>query len=190
MSTSAATLLHPESRPAEAVALVRPVAADRVNPRRRWLPAVSMLTGSLVVLAGAGLALSRSGDASGAVRSVEMPAPAVTTAGGPLAVTLSGPGDVTVLNQVYEPGKDSGWHAHPGIHAVAVLSGSLTIYDEGCARHTYGPGESYVGGQLTHLVRNETGVPVEMVVTYLNPAGPHDSNRRVAPPAGCAASGS
>lgn len=190
MSVSAPTLLRPESRSAQTVAPTRPVALDRSTPRRRWLPAVSMLTGGMILVAGAGLALAPSGGGSAAVRSVEMPAPAVALAAGPLAVTLSGPGDVTVLNQVYEPGKDSGWHAHPGIHAVAVQSGSLTIYDDSCVRHTYGPGESYVGGQLTHLVRNETAAPVEMVVTYLNPAGPHNSNRGMEPPAGCVFAGS
>jgi quercetin dioxygenase-like cupin family protein len=190
MSASTPTLLRPQTPTSETVAPVRVLETVPAMPARRRLSALTMLAGGLAFLAGTGLALGQfsGGDA---VRSVEMAAPApLAPVAGPLAITLSGPGDVTVLNQTYEAGKDSGWHAHPGIHAVAVLSGELTIYDEACVRHTYAAGESYVGGQLTHLVRNETALPVEMVVTYMNPAGPHDSNMRRAAPAGCVVAGS
>jgi quercetin dioxygenase-like cupin family protein len=90
--------------------------------------------------------------------------------GGPGSLTLSGPGDVNVLKVAYEPGQSSGWHTHAGIHAVAVLSGTLTVYDGQCQAQHYGPGRPYIGGQELHLARNETAAPVEMVVTYLNPS--------------------
>ena len=187
MSASTTTIERPAPvAPVPVVDLDRSDVAATQSPRprpgSRWIPVASMLAGGLVLLTSAGLVASTLGDAQPApvATAVATAAPA-----GPLALTISGPGDVTVLHQVYEAGKDSGWHAHAGIHAVAVLSGTLTIYDEGCRRETFGPGQSYVGGQANHLVRNETAAPVDMVVTYMNPAGPHESNRQMAPPAGC-----
>jgi len=102
----------------------------------------------------------------------------------PMAITLSAR-DVSVVTQVYEPGEDSGWHAHSGIHAVAVSSGSLTVYDSQCRAQTFGPGQPYVGGQDLHLVRNGTAAPVEMAVTYLSPSAGNGPTRHLPPPAGC-----
>jgi quercetin dioxygenase-like cupin family protein len=101
-----------------------------------------------------------------------------------MAITLSAR-DVSVVTQVYEPGQESGWHSHAGIHAVAVISGVLTVYDSECRPQTFEPGRPYVGGQQPHLVRNETGAPVVMTVTYLNPSAPTTSTRHQPPPDGC-----
>ena len=100
--------------------------------------------------------LVRSGDEA---RPVPQQIPTgAAVAGDRLAVTLSAR-DVSVVTQVYEPGATSGWHSHPGIHAVAVLEGTLTVYDSQCRSESYGPGRPYVGGQQPHLVRNETRPP-------------------------------
>lgn len=70
----------------------------------------------------------------------------------------------------YAPGQSSGWHRHPGLHLVTIVSGTLTAYDRDCTAATYGPGQSYLGGDEPHLARNENEVTLEMAVTYL-PAG-------------------
>ena len=67
----------------------------------------------------------------------------------------------------YAPGQSSGWHRHPGLHLVTVMSGTLTVYDGECTATTYGAGQEYVGGEEPHLARNETEVTLEMTVTYL-----------------------
>ncbi|MDQ4097310.1 MAG: hypothetical protein M3144_05515, partial [Actinomycetota bacterium] len=90
----------------------------------------------------------------------------------PGAITIGGSGDITVLNTTYEPGQSSGWHTHRGIHAVAIVSGEITVYDQNCIRRAYGPNEPYIGGQYLHLIRNEGTQPAAMVVTYMNPAQP------------------
>ncbi len=117
-------------------------------------------------------------------RASDRPQPAA--AGDPGAITLSAR-DVSVVTQVYGPGEDSGWHSHPGIHAVAVVSGTLTVYDDQCRRETFEPGRPYVGGQQPHLVRNESDAPVTLAVTFLNPSTPSRSTERLGPPAGCTA---
>lgn len=141
-------------------------------PARRVAPVVAMV-GGLVVLARAATILAGASPGRGAALAAD-----------PYAITLS-TRDVAVVTQVYEPGQSSGWHDHPGVHAVAVLSGALTVYDRDCRRQTFVPGRPYVGGQQPHLVRNEDDAPVTMIVTYLNPSAPTNSTEHVAGPAGC-----
>jgi hypothetical protein len=45
-------------------------------------------------------------------------------------------GTITVRSASYEPGDNSGWHRHLGVHVVTVLSGRLTIYDGQCVATT------------------------------------------------------
>jgi quercetin dioxygenase-like cupin family protein len=113
--------------------------------------------------------------AEAAAPAVEAPAPAATVRAG----------DVGVHTLTYEPGQSSGWHVHTGLHAVAVLSGTLTVYDGDCSAEVYEPGESYVGGQELHLVRNETPIPTEMVVTAISVSGPVGAAGPRPAPDGC-----
>lgn len=114
------------------------------------------------------------------------PGPASPPAAPAAGLTIQGPGDITVLNMTYEPGETTGWHAHRGIHAVAILAGELAVYDAGCVRTTYGPDNPYIGGQQLHLIRNETGAPVPMVVTYLNPVTASQPAHVITTPPACA----
>ncbi len=165
-----------------------PTATAATVARRRPIgPALAMVAGVLVLAVAATLTATtiRTGRADGAraERAAEVPAaPEVPV--DPTAISLS-ERDVSIVTQVYDPGHDSGWHSHPGIHAVAVISGELTVYDGQCRPTTYGPGRPYVGGRELHLVRNEAAVPVEMSVTYLSPSVATESTRRLTPPAGC-----
>jgi quercetin dioxygenase-like cupin family protein len=99
----------------------------------------------------------------------------------------TGPVDMELQVLTYGPGQTSGWHLHPGVHLVTVLSGTLTVYDAECQARIYGPGQPYVGGEELHLARNETDAPVEMAVTYVTRAGAPRHSLRVAQPAppGC-----
>ncbi|MDP1804984.1 MAG: cupin domain-containing protein, partial [Acidimicrobiales bacterium] len=105
----------------------------------------------------------------------------------PSGIALGGPADVTMQSATYAPGQTSGWHSHTGMHAVMVLSGTVTFYDSQCQARSYGRGEIYVGGQDVHVVRNETVEPAEVAVTYLFPAGRSHTSFQVdaRPAAGC-----
>ena len=142
--------------------------------RTRMWPVLAMAAG--LVFVGAALAVVHLYSGSGA-------APAQAS----YAVTLGGPADVTVQSATYGPGQTSGWHSHTGMHAVMVLSGTVTFYDSQCQARSYGPGEIYVGGQDVHVVRNETVEPAEVAVTYLFPAGQSHTTFHVdsPAPAGC-----
>jgi quercetin dioxygenase-like cupin family protein len=116
-------------------------------------------------------------------RALDAPAPPAKVA----AIVISRPEEVEVHMSTYQPGQSSSWHRHTGLHAVAVVSGTLTVYGPDCQAHAYGPGEAYVGGQSVHLARNETDQPLEMAVTYLFPAGSSMEEFLIqdSPPAGC-----
>lgn len=149
--------------------------AERATRRRRWpLPAV---VGGLAVVVG-----------STAVALVAEPAHARR----PVApVTAAAPGTAAPLpnigtaSETYEPGHSSGWHVHPGVHSVVVLSGTLTIYDEHCVRTDYGPGETYLGGNAPHLARNERADDLNVAITYVYSATSGAPGTPVAAPAGC-----
>ena len=167
--------------PATSAAHATPAAPVR---RRSMGPVLAMVAGVVVLAIAAALTTTtlRSGSADRA--RAELAAPLSGAPADLAAISLS-ERDVSIVTQVYEPGHDSGWHSHPGIHAVAVVSGELTVYDAQCRPTTYGPGRPYVGGRELHLVRNEAAVPVEMSVTYLNPSAPTEATRRHAGPTGC-----
>lgn len=67
----------------------------------------------------------------------------------------------------------SGWHSHPGIVLVTVLSGTVTFYQSDCSFAANGPGMSFVEANgATGLARNESATtPAVVYVTYIVPAG-------------------
>lgn len=94
--------------------------------------------------------------------------------------------DVGTTDVTYEPGHSSGWHVHPGVHSVVVLSGTLTVYDEECGRREFGPGETYLGGDRPHLARNEAPDVLRFAVTYVFDHGSPIAPGKVVPaPAPC-----
>ena len=93
---------------------------------------------------------------------------------------------VVVTDGAYPAGHSSGWHVHPGLHSVVVLAGSLTIYDETCEPHDFGPGDSYLGGDRPHLVRNDRAAQATYVVTYAGRSAAGAGSRTTMPaPASC-----
>ena len=137
----------------------------------KWKTASLVMLGVVAILLAAGVSRLGPGHA-------DMP-------GADPGIVLRGPGDLAVVTQVYEPGQTSGWHTHAGLHAVAVVTGELTVYDGECRPQRVVAGEPYVGGRELHLARNETAERVDMVVTYLNAVG--TASPHVGAPAGCPA---
>lgn len=152
------------------------------NDRSRQSSALGLIVAGLAVLALAGGLLATVPHPRKPPSAAPSAAPASPTSATSDGLTIQSPGDITVLNMTYAPGQSSGWHHHRGIHAVAVISGELTVYDQDCVAHTYGAGDAYIGGQLPHLVRNEGTEPATMVVTYFNPTGPTPATVAPSPP--------
>jgi quercetin dioxygenase-like cupin family protein len=75
----------------------------------------------------------------------------------------------------------SGWHSHPGMVLVTVVSGGLSFYDEHCKATAYSAGSAFVeSGDDPGLVRNESATTAAVVnVTYVVPAGTPNSGLRI-----------
>jgi len=98
----------------------------------------------------------------------------------------SGPSDFIVQDVVYAPGGHTGWHSHPGILLISVVSGSIEWYDSRCRKHVYNAGDSLTETTQTHYVRNvDTVNNAHFMVTYVIAKG---QPRRIDQPApACAA---
>jgi quercetin dioxygenase-like cupin family protein len=92
----------------------------------------------------------------------------------PFTVTAK-PGDLTVLQAKVMPGGNFGWHTHRAPVAVAVLGGTLTLYDSSdpkCAAQRITAGHGFIeAANHVHLARNEGTAPVRLLVVYLG--APH-----------------
>ena len=143
-------------------------STDVPRPAEHRWPAFLMASGLLLVLAAGGLL------AAGGRRTV--PAPDSATRPFP---------SVGTATSSYGPGHTSGWHVHPGVHTVVVLSGTLTIYDDNCVRTDYGPGQSYLGGATPHVARNEALEVLDVAITFVYRAPAENPGRAVPAPTGC-----
>jgi quercetin dioxygenase-like cupin family protein len=142
-----------------------------------------------IVLA-AGLATA--GIASGAARA---PISAQVLGGAqvvkPLNVKVAKSTDLLFLKATVLPGGNFGWHTHRSAVAVAVLAGTLTLYDSAsanCAAEQITTGHGFVEpANHVHLARNEGKTPVRLLVAYLG--APHGKTPDVpaAQPAKCSA---
>lgn len=128
--------------------------APRPTPRRGMALTATGLGAAIAAALGLALVIDRGG------APASNPGPALrernTVAEAPSELMLT-----------YAPGQTSGWHVHPGVHEVTVLSGFLTIYREDCQRRTYGPGDRYVGGPDRHMALNESAERLEMAVRWI-----------------------
>jgi quercetin dioxygenase-like cupin family protein len=107
----------------------------------------------------------------------------------PYTIEVAKPGDIVVASAKVSPGASFGWHSHRAAVAVAVVRGTLTLYDTdnpGCAAQRVHVGQGFVEQpNHVHLARNETGHTVRVLVTYLG--APHGESPDVPAqrPAGC-----
>jgi quercetin dioxygenase-like cupin family protein len=79
------------------------------------------------------------------------------------------------------PGGTSGWHTHPGMSLVTVISGEITLYEASlCTARRLTAGQTFVdeGGDHVHLVRNETASPTQLgAVQLVQPGVPGRTDR-------------
>ncbi len=83
------------------------------------------------------------------------------------AMTLVGHEVLGVETMTYPPAHSRAWGEDIGLHAVAVIAGTLTVHGFGAAPASYGPGQGYVAGWAPYRAVNDGPVPVEVVVTLL-----------------------
>jgi len=88
----------------------------------------------------------------------------------------TGPSDLYVQSNVWQPGGSTGWHTHPGHSLIIVAAGTVTEYqdpDRDCKPHVYTKGMTFVDphGDHAHIIRNEGNVVARTIAIQLIPAG-------------------
>ena len=105
-----------------------------------------------------------------------LPAPAHAVIVQPGAAgAVAGVVDVSEVRTVkfeLAPGGAFPWHQHPGPVWAVVIRGMLTVYTAACDGQPYPAGTTYFDpGNVTHTARNEGDEPVEVIATFMFPAG-------------------
>jgi quercetin dioxygenase-like cupin family protein len=88
------------------------------------------------------------------------------------ADAIGGPAELITLKLTFPPGTVIPWHLHPGTVEGIITAGTLTMYlADGCTA-SYGPGAAViVPAGAVHEEHNEDAVPLEVISTFLQPAG-------------------
>jgi quercetin dioxygenase-like cupin family protein len=106
-------------------------------------------------------------------------------------ISVKKPADVLVVKVKVPPGGSFGWHSHPSYVAVAVTSGTLTLYDSSypnCGPKRFSRGQGFVEPRNhVHLARNEGTKPVTLYATYLGVPLKATPNVPASKPANCPA---
>ena len=80
-----------------------------------------------------------------------------------------GPSTVSIQEGAYATGGANGWHSHPGMVIVTVISGSIIWYDENCNPTTYKAGDSWVEGSQLHGFKVTS--PTTVTATFITAQG-------------------
>jgi quercetin dioxygenase-like cupin family protein len=82
---------------------------------------------------------------------------------------------IMTIRVTFQPGGYSGWHSHPGITIVSVVSGTITSFesdDPTCSPHLIPAGTAVVekhDSSHTRFIRNEGTVPLVFLATHIVP---------------------
>jgi quercetin dioxygenase-like cupin family protein len=98
---------------------------------------------------------------------------AATGNGEPFMVALEtdGPSTFSIQAAAYSAGGQNGWHSHPGLVAVTILSGTIQWYDEDCNPTVYKSGDSWVEGSQIHAFRNIGTGTVQLMASFITAKG-------------------
>lgn len=88
----------------------------------------------------------------------------------------TGPSELYVQSNVWQPGGSTGWHTHPGHSLIIVAAGTVTEYvgpDLDCKPHVYTKGMTFVDphGDHAHIIRNEGDAVARTFAIQLIPEG-------------------
>ncbi|PWU21712.1 MAG: hypothetical protein C5B48_10975 [Candidatus Rokuibacteriota bacterium] len=104
-------------------------------------------------------------------------------------ISVKKPAGLIVVKVKVPPGGSFGWHSHPSAVAVAITSGTLTLYDgsyPNCRPRRFSRGQGFVEQpNHVHLALNEGRTPVMLYATYLGVPHGGPPNVPASPPANC-----
>lgn len=94
---------------------------------------------------------------------------ATTSAGEQFSVELETEGAANMTTQLgsVAAGGHNGWHSHPGLVVITLISGSITWYDENCVPTDYKAGDSWVEGSKPHAYKVTGTTAIQSVAWFI-----------------------
>src|ERR1700674_5345768 len=81
--------------------------------------------------------------------------------------STDGPSTVSVQDGAYSPGGQNGWHAHPGIVILTLVTGSIEWFDANCNHKIYNAGDAWTEGSQIHAFRVLGTTPAHFISTFI-----------------------
>jgi quercetin dioxygenase-like cupin family protein len=82
-----------------------------------------------------------------------------------------GPSTVSTQDAAYGVGGVNGWHSHPGMVAVTLVSGSIQWFDENCVETDYTAGQSWTEGSKLHYFRVVGTAGIHLTAFFITAQG-------------------
>jgi len=82
-------------------------------------------------------------------------------------LTTNGPSDMAVQLGAFAPGGSIGWHSHPGLVTLQLISGTIEWYDETCNATVYKAGDAWTEGSAPHYFRNIGTTTAQVIATFV-----------------------
>jgi quercetin dioxygenase-like cupin family protein len=96
-----------------------------------------------------------------------------------------GPSSVLIQDGSFAPDGYTGWHSHPGVLALTLITGTLDWYDGDCNKKSYKAGDSWTEGSQLHYFKSTSTANIHLMVAYIIAQG--EPNRIDQPAPACAA---
>jgi quercetin dioxygenase-like cupin family protein len=97
-----------------------------------------------------------------------------------------GPSTVSIQDGAILAGGQNGWHTHPGLVIVTLISGSIEWYDADCQTTVYKAGDSWAEGSQLHAFKVLGSNGIHFSAVFITAKGqPLRTDQPVPPP--CAA---
>ena len=109
------------------------------------------------------------------------------TTGGEFKAFLKteGPSSILIQDAAYSEGGVNGWHSHPGLVAVTLITGTIEWYDANCKMTAYQAGDSWTEGSQVHYFKVTGTNSIHLMATFVIAKGLAPRIDQPAPP--CAA---
>jgi len=82
-----------------------------------------------------------------------------------------GPATISTQDAAYTVGGINGWHSHPGMVAVTLISGSIQWFDGNCVETDYNAGDSWTEGSQLHYFRVVGTTGIHLNATFITAQG-------------------
>jgi quercetin dioxygenase-like cupin family protein len=82
-----------------------------------------------------------------------------------------GPATFSTQDGAIAAGGHNGWHSHPGMVMVTLISGSIEWYDDNCAPTVYSAGDSWVEGSQPHAFKVLGNTGIHLIAWFISAQG-------------------